>query len=1023
MAPSAKALAKAAEKAALEVGEAARLARAKKMGFDTSKTYFHGTKANIEAFDPTKSGSSSGAGRGTNVSWFSDNPKVAEEFAAMNWEDRKTTKFTEEFGAIWKKYGSGSNKEGNLKISPTGQKKLNDLEDAYGADPNTRGANLNRHPDLKDVQKEIRAREKELNYDGDLYKSDDKLKKLRAREDETGSTLREIIKGRDQNILPVHLKYKNPKVLDLNGKFPKNRDEIVRKAAKEGHDAVIFKNSQDSREGTNSDVVAVFKPEQVRSKFAEFNTRKAKSGLISAGIGGAAIGGALAASGNEAEAGESKDMTRQEKESAARAKWLGSLSREEKIALAQQKWASMNPTPEASSEVPAANQAETGIRSALSSATLGLTEPLISGANALVGQGIEAAYAPEGERLGAFSPDKLSQAYQADVARRESLQQQAPIADIVGSVGGAFSPVGPAAALFRGAQGAAAGVGALDKFGRLAPIAKAGLGAGAGIGASVIAEQNVLRGTGFETNEEGPIGQSLTGGGVAAGIAAVPMVGRGLSTGAKAAFRPVFGVRSETVDAFLKNSEELKNAKTPEQLTAIARSAVGEIKERAKVAQLNLVDEIQNGLATLEQKVGDSSAVSHEILAASGKTFNRDELASAAETALSRVKRTGTIGPEAQGAAARLQEMVDLIRGLPETLDGSAVKRIVQSFDAESNAKRVLGQQETLGEQLLLNARRNIDQVLKKSVPEYGKQMEEVSNLTGLLKESSKLVAGDQKAFGLLNRMGNAEQAVQSQKLHAFMDATGINPANFQKLQAEAAEFKNWKDEGSVQSKVNAMLRGGNPALKNKVDLLTQLSGNDFSNEIRMTGLARQFDLEFTHGAGNTLFWAALGGFAGMSTGGFIPGIALGAATGKFMDRYGPVAAKKILQGVVNIQGIPTVQKLRQLDIPEEAKKDLIDGFTRSFTEYKSSKDPVVIPPDKVAEVRSLIQKSEMDSVQKAKALKEINEHGHSTVMPELMTGQTQMPKPTVVQAPTKPNGPSVKTLSNFIEGKRAEKY
>jgi hypothetical protein len=48
----------------LAMDEASRMARAKEMGFDTGKTFYHGTKANIEGFDPEALGSSTKAGSG-----------------------------------------------------------------------------------------------------------------------------------------------------------------------------------------------------------------------------------------------------------------------------------------------------------------------------------------------------------------------------------------------------------------------------------------------------------------------------------------------------------------------------------------------------------------------------------------------------------------------------------------------------------------------------------------------------------------------------------------------------------------------------------------------------------------------------------------------------------------------------------------------------------------------------------------------------------------------------------------------
>ena len=43
--------------AKLPMDEVSRLARAKEMGFNPNQVFYHGTKQNIESFDPSKMGS------------------------------------------------------------------------------------------------------------------------------------------------------------------------------------------------------------------------------------------------------------------------------------------------------------------------------------------------------------------------------------------------------------------------------------------------------------------------------------------------------------------------------------------------------------------------------------------------------------------------------------------------------------------------------------------------------------------------------------------------------------------------------------------------------------------------------------------------------------------------------------------------------------------------------------------------------------------------------------------------------
>ena len=60
----------------LDMAHDARMARAKEMGFDTEKTWYHGTRRDFDGF---QSGSAQGAGEGV---YLTDNPAAASEYAA-----------------------------------------------------------------------------------------------------------------------------------------------------------------------------------------------------------------------------------------------------------------------------------------------------------------------------------------------------------------------------------------------------------------------------------------------------------------------------------------------------------------------------------------------------------------------------------------------------------------------------------------------------------------------------------------------------------------------------------------------------------------------------------------------------------------------------------------------------------------------------------------------------------------------------------------------------------------------------
>lgn len=253
-------------KAALETGEAAadiaksvmskRMKNAEKMGFDTGTTVYHGTKGDVHEFDPSYYGSGSGEeGQKKAVFWFSDNPRVAQSFS---------------------------------ELAPTHAWEAADQA----------------HMDLLDHEGEMQSRADQLVAEGkyldaDLaYKNDQKLYDMEAKRQELEQR-RDLTGNQGANIIPAHVKLQNPLELEMHGmSVSRVRDKMNKTlsiARSKGHDGVIF---YDLNEGGNtpSNVYAVFKPEQIRSKFAEFNPKKKKSGNITAGIGGATLLGTGAAS-------------------------------------------------------------------------------------------------------------------------------------------------------------------------------------------------------------------------------------------------------------------------------------------------------------------------------------------------------------------------------------------------------------------------------------------------------------------------------------------------------------------------------------------------------------------------------------------------------------------------------------------------------------------------------------------------------------------------------------------------------
>lgn len=212
----------------LAMDEASRMARAKEMGFDTGKTYFHGTAADIDRFKPS---GRNGAMLGEGV-YLTEDPEYAAKYAAKN---------------------------------PNSS-----LEDKTGGNILPVHTNISNPFDLSAPasQKLVKALKAEPGIDSDLL----------AHLHKPGKDNGDVLAAMQGNRIPF---WRQTQLLEDMG-----------------HDGV-----------KDGEILNVFDPSQIRSKFAEFNPKKAKSGNISAAIGAAALGaGAATAGGSEAQASDTIPM-------------------------------------------------------------------------------------------------------------------------------------------------------------------------------------------------------------------------------------------------------------------------------------------------------------------------------------------------------------------------------------------------------------------------------------------------------------------------------------------------------------------------------------------------------------------------------------------------------------------------------------------------------------------------------------------------------------------------------------------
>lgn len=249
--------------------------------------------------------------------------------------------------------------------------------------------------------------------------------------------------------------------------------------------------------------------------------------------------------------------------------------------------------------------AVTGIRSALENVTLGASEPVYSGINAVTNTLYNAA-ANDGE----LSFKELGRQYDQDVEQRRQLKAQLPMTDIVGQSLGAVAPVGPANALAKASTQAVEQVvpkviGSLSKevsgffpnatqsVGRVGVAAAQGSAAGL---ADRAARNATLMPTGFVKEGETPsyaesaIAGAAFGGGITGALeaakASLPVAG---SIGKKA-ISVFLGPSGKSIDEYLANPQRIREAKSIEDIKTEVDAAMSRINDDLQAKKLSLND-------------------------------------------------------------------------------------------------------------------------------------------------------------------------------------------------------------------------------------------------------------------------------------------------------------------------------------------------------------------------------------------------------------------------------------------------
>ncbi len=212
---------------------------------------------------------------------------------------------------------------------------------------------------------------------------------------------------------------------------------------------------------------------------------------------------------------------------------------------------------------------------------------------------------------------------------------------------------------------------------------------------------------------------------------------------------------------------------------------------------------------------------------------------------------------------------------------------------------------------------------LKQSLPEYGR-MQEAEKASRMLEgpeAKHEFIENNLKGSGLLEKQ-SAKEGLLAKKQEGLVKSQGM-----------LEPFKNItpnSSEARLKTVMNAR-PGEQVELTRQLEDLSKASDTDFVKALRDLKTQRAFKGQDTNGSRKVnLFGMLVGGMAagaGQALGhgmlGAEVGVPIGVTMGAVADKYGPAISKKMLDGIMKIQGSPTLAKIQALEVPPQVKAAL----------------------------------------------------------------------------------------------------
>lgn len=498
--------------------------------------------------------------------------------------------------------------------------------------------------------------------------------------------------------------------------------------------------------------------------------------------------------------------------------------------------------------------------------------------------------------------------------------------------------------------------------------------------------------------------------------------------------------RQAVVDAHVEKMGILQNSKDPVSLAGltdtienaagalnVGNDKIGPLGAEAKAAQNKLLD-YRRTLGELQRQFGDEIPAREAY-----KLVNQIDKDTEYFSGLTGFKDT------ADATMARVRgdlqsRIVDAVPGYGEALDknreaGRFLDQVTNHFDTPENIFSTLNNIHSDNKYI---ARGVLHQLGERTGKDFGSVIDQATAASERASSPAARAAMKQqmaREVGLPDLEAQIERnpiraaAMIRDEVQNTPQFGVLQQATAERQQAEQLDkmFAGFTDM-SIENKVRAVMNG-KEAVKRQMSALSALSDQDFETMIRDLEVLGKFNKTAINGSRRVNAFTIMG-YSAMNNSDASKRFAItsaAAAAAMMFDQYGPKMARGILDGIGNIQGMVTADKIEALSLPENVKQDLVKQFSEamfalpantkgdllqqgsraSFYGSKMFSPTTQLSPQEVPLVKAEIQNSKsMSNSDKALSITDINRTGQFKDVKKLLLGNRPTPAPVKEQLP-----------------------